>query len=66
MENKENKICAHTYESRIIKVLERFKVYLTGGKFDIGTLEQEKHYLFCNKCGDIKEVVLTINNPHTT
>ena len=55
--NKEEQKCEHVYESRIINVKERFNKYLTGGKYDIGTLEQEKHYLFCNKCGDVKSVL---------
>ena len=49
--------CEHQYESRTKKVLERFNKYLSYGKYDIGTLEQEQHYLFCNKCGDVKKVV---------
>lgn len=59
METKQEQKCAHFYESRIVNVEERYNVYLSDGKYDIGTLEQEKHYIFCNKCGDIKDVLLT-------
>jgi hypothetical protein len=56
MENE--KQCKHIYESRIIKKQERSNQYLGEGKYDIITLEQEEHYIFCNKCGDIKKVEL--------
>lgn len=56
---KEEIKCEHIYESRVRKVLERYSNYLSMGKYDVGTLEQEEHYLFCNKCGDIKKVELS-------
>lgn len=46
----------HVYESRIKKVLERKTTYLSMGNYDKVTLEQELHYIFCIKCGDIKKV----------
>ncbi len=54
----ETKQCEHVYESRVKKVEERTYKYLTDGKYDAVTLQQEEHYLFCNKCGVIKKVDL--------
>lgn len=63
MDNETINICEHIYESRVRKVLERYNKYISMGKYDSGTLEQEEHYIFCNKCGDIKKVELSTNPP---
>jgi len=50
-------VCKHCYESRVIKVQERDKN--NSSSLNIVLLEQEKHYIFCIKCGDIKYINFT-------
>ena len=51
-----DKICEHHYESRTVKVQQLDKHYMGDGKYNFTILEQEEHYIFCNKCGDSKLV----------
>ena len=55
MENEIIK-CKHQYEPVIIKVQERYDKYVSSSSSDGVTLNQERLYIFCNKCGDNKKI----------
>lgn len=51
-----DKNCEHHYEQGIVKVSQLDKHYMGDNKYNFTTLQQENHYIFCNKCGDSKMV----------
>jgi len=53
---EEIKICKHQYEPAIITVQERFDKYISSSNIDRVTLNQQKLYIFCNKCWDYKNI----------
>lgn len=55
MKNAEHE---HNYVPEKIVHQVRSKEYLTDGKYDLVTLDQQQIIIFCTKCGDSKEIPL--------